>query len=633
MKSLKQLLNTKAPPFSRLLDIAIVLSIVPHLFVVNFFMILYLLVALAFLFKKDSSDFDKYILMIVGLVLIGVAFFNDYNFADFSRMQFFVSLVSALLIYAVTLQRLTREINIYLKVSPVLLMLLSFFFFSSVSMLLYSIFTLFVFFLLAIWHKMDVELIEAIKKTAQLFILSLPAVVILFLVFPRISFVKTDFGFKSDIYKTSGYDGNMSVSSNEIRLSQKVVMEVSFKDANISENQLYFRGSTLYKQDGLNWKNLSKYRANDILVNKSNIVEYDITIHPHGKNWIYALDMPIKEAKKTELQSDYTLRSTKSIYERKRYRLHSALSYKLYSSVLSDALEVDVQRSEKTYKALANIKKLDVSSAQKALLLEKFFKDQNLSYTLKPKGTDLDDFTDSFLFESKNGYCVHFASAFAKSARMLDIPSRIVTGFKATKSNMTENYLLVKAADAHAWVELYFKERGWVRFDPTSTASQYLNDIENTQSRLKIQNTFFQRANLYFMHTKYIIDSWILDYNRLKQMSILNDLLNDTLYLIKFILSILGLIFLSFIVYTAIKRSDSKDELMQEMGKLLKFLKKQNIVKKDSESMEMFLLRAESSLGISLKKISDLYHNLKYAKNSDLLNLKELRDEIGKMLL
>jgi len=624
MKSLKQLLNIKAPSSSRLLDIAIILSIIPHLFVMKSFMILYMLIALIFILKKEKSDRDKYILMAIGFILIAVTFFNDYNFSSFSRIQFFVSLVSSLLIYAITLQKLTQEINIYLKISPALLMLLSFFFFESISMLVYSIFVLFVFVLLTVWSRMDAKLIDVLKLTSQLFVLSLPAVVILFLVFPRISFEKADFGFKADSYSSSGYEGKMVVSSKEIRLSNKPVMEVLFKDANISENNLYFRASTLYTQDGLEWKRGLRSKKADNLVEKKNIINYDITLYPHGDKWIYSLDMPTYALKKTKLNDDYTLTSEKPIYEKKRYKLQSALSYKLYSKDLSNALEVDIQKSKRTYKALKGLKALHVKDATKAMLLLKFFKDQNLSYTLKPKGTNLEDFTDSFLFESKNGYCVHFASAFAQSARMLGIASRVVTGFKSGKENMIQNYLLVKRSDAHAWVELYLGDDGWVRFDPTTTASQNLDILQNTQNQAASQNTVFERINLNFMYVKYIIDSWILDYNRLKQMAILDKLLNDTLYLLKFIFSILALILVTFLIYINIKSPECKDELMCEMNKLLKILKGYNVVKNDNETMEVFLKEAEIKLNIPLLEISEIYHTLKYAKSDKPLELKRL---------
>lgn len=630
MKFFRQFLNTKAPSPSTLLDVALVLSVIPHLFVMTFYMLLYICIALIFIFKKKKYKADKYILMFIGAVLISITFFDSYNLSNFSRIQFFVSLVSALLIYAVTLQKTTQELNKYLKISPALLMLLSFFFFDTITMLIYSIFTLFVFVTLYIWDKMGSRLIEAVKFTSRLFIISLPLVVLLFLVFPRISIQKADFGFRSDSYTSSGYDGKMSVSSKEIRLSNKVVMELFFNDANISDEKLYLRGSTLYKQDKLEWKKLSTELAHDTLVKKENIVEYEITIYPHANKWIYSLDMPTQAIKNSKLNYDYTLSSDKPIYEKKKFKLHSALSYRLYSKNFSEALEVDLKKNEKTSQALKYIKKQNIPKPKKAELLLNFFKDQKLSYTLKPTGIDLEDFTDSFLFQSKNGYCIHFASAFANSARILDIPSRVVTGFKANKENMIKNYLLVKEADAHAWVELYFDAYGWVRFDPTATAFKKSNALQNIQNQ---QNSkIFQKINHYFMYTKYIINNWVLDYNRVKQLAILDKLLSDTLYLLKFVLSFVFLVFLVFIGFISIKNSRSEDELMLEMQKLLKILKKHRLVKEDNENMQMFLQRSQKEVNISLEKINNIYHSLKYKRSDNAVTLTGLKKEIKGVL-
>lgn len=633
MKFLKQLLDTKAPPSDRLLDIALILSIIPHLFVMKFFMLLYLFIALLFLLKRSKTERDSTILMIIGLILIAVSFFNNYNFSDFSKMQFFVSLVSSLLIYAVTLQKMTKESNIYLKISPALLLLLSFFFFNSITMLIYTIFTLFVFTLLNIWSRMEVKLIEVVKITSQLFVLSLPIVVILFLVFPRISFEKAEFGFRADSYSLSGYDGEMIVSDKEVKASNRIVMELYFKDANITDDNLYFRGTTLNKQDGLEWKKRVNRSAPSKLEEVKNILEYDVTLYPHANDWIYALDMPIAAIRKSKLNSDYTITSKKLLYEIKRYRLSSALSYKLTSEYSPNNLEVDILKSKKTYSALKSIKALSISKPKKAQHLLKFFRDQNLSYSSKPKALNLEDFTDSFLFESKNGYCVHFASAFATSARMLDIPSRVVTGFKSSQQNMIGNYLIVRSLDAHAWVELYFDTQGWVRFEPTATASQNLDDIHNIQNQLNQKNTLLQKANLYFMYTKYIISSYILEYNRIKQLEILENLLSDTLYLLKFVLAFIALSALSFLIYLNLKNSVCIDKSMCEMQKLLKVLKKYDLEKKESETMQLFLQRAERKLNISLSAISESYHHLKYAQNDDEFNLNQLKLSIKKVLL
>ncbi|SFV58942.1 FIG001454: Transglutaminase-like enzymes, putative cysteine proteases [hydrothermal vent metagenome] len=625
MKYLQKLLHTKAPSNNQLLDIAIVLSIIPHLFVMKFFMLLYIVIALFFLLKKRRKTSDKYLLMIIGLALIFVSFFSNYNFSDFSRMQFFVSLVSSLLIYAVSLQKLTQEVNFYLKVSPAMLMILSFFFFNSITMLVYSTFSIFLFTLLYIWSRMDVALIEVLKFTSRIFIVSLPLVALLFMVFPRISIQKADFGFRADEYAVSGYDGKMKVGDREIHLSNRIIMEVLFENENISDEQLYFRGTTLSVLDGLEWKQEALNKQRDLLLQPKDIINYAITIYPHAKKWIYALEMPMQVPNKATLLYDYTISSDKPLYEMKKYQLSAALSYKLHSQNLSNKLLVDKEKSEQTYKALTKIKESNIVPQEKAQALLNFFLKQKLVYTLKPIGTDLSDFTDSFLFESKNGYCIHFASVFASSARMLGIPSRVVTGFKADKTSMIKNYLIVRALDAHAWVELYFDKEGWVRFDPTNTATKNLSIGAQVTNNTMLGSSTLGKMNQYYMYTKYIISNWILDYNRTKQMAILHKMLNDTIYLLKVIFSFLVLVIVSTLLYFTIKRSSSEDKVLCEMQKLFKFLNKYGLTKATSQTMESFLQEAQKELNISFIELNEIYNGLKYKKEyhkSDLLKLK-----------
>lgn len=629
MPSLHNLLYSKRPEVKTLLDIALVLSVLPHLFVMKFFMIIYLLMALVFIVKKQKYSITPYVFMLIGIVLIAINFFDDYNFSDLSKMSFFISLISALLLYVVTLQKLTGVINIYLKISPILLMLLSFFFFDSISMLLYSISVFFIFIMMYIWSRMDALLIDVLKKTSQLFLLSMPSVIIMFLVFPRISFDTAEFGFRGETYTTSGYDGTMEVSSNEIRLTDKIIMEVSFEDENISDDSLYFRGSILSEQIGLEWREPITFKPKDNLERRSRFSSYDVTLYPHADRWIYSLDLPLLTPSKAKRRGDFVLRSYKNIYEKKRYELKSALSYKLTTPNTQHYLNIDKTQYPKTENYLKDT--ANKTDEEKIKELVSLFQDQNLSYTLKPQKIDKKNFTDSFLFEGKNGYCVHFASAFASSARLIGIPSRVITGFKPSKENMMNNYLVVKARDAHAWVELYTKESGWVRFDPTSYASQILGNETNTQ-QLQEKNTFFSTLNLYYMYMKYTIENWILDYNRLKQLEILDTLINDFIFLMKFLLVLLGSFVLFFLLYLNIKKSKPKSSIDLEMKILLKVLKNKNIIKKEDESMQAFLQRVEMQLGISLKNVDKYYHLLKYSKNKKVDEQKMLKEEISKVL-
>jgi transglutaminase-like putative cysteine protease len=88
-------------------------------------------------------------------------------------------------------------------------------------------------------------------------------------------------------------------------------------------------------------------------------------------------------------------------------------------------------------------------------------------YTLQLPRTAVKDPIANFLFERKQGHCEYFASSMAVMLRTLGIPSRVVNGFRSDEFNdLTGNYV-VRAKDAHSWVEAYFPDYGWETFDPT----------------------------------------------------------------------------------------------------------------------------------------------------------------------
>lgn len=74
---------------------------------------------------------------------------------------------------------------------------------------------------------------------------------------------------------------------------------------------------------------------------------------------------------------------------------------------------------------------------------------------------------EEFLFDRKTGYCEHYATAMVVMLRSIGIPARLVTGFLPTDWNVFGNYFTVRQQDAHAWVEVFFPQSGWVIFDPT----------------------------------------------------------------------------------------------------------------------------------------------------------------------
>ena len=114
MKFLNFLHSTKRLEQQSLLDIALVLSLLPHLFILKVPMLVYLLVSLAFIIKRRDSKLVIISFFILGIIAIGLSFFAEYNFSNFSRLLVFITLLISLLTYAVVLQRLTQTINFYL---------------------------------------------------------------------------------------------------------------------------------------------------------------------------------------------------------------------------------------------------------------------------------------------------------------------------------------------------------------------------------------------------------------------------------------------------------------------------------------------------------------------------------------
>ena len=92
-------------------------------------------------------------------------------------------------------------------------------------------------------------------------------------------------------------------------------------------------------------------------------------------------------------------------------------------------------------------------------------------YTLQLPAIPPKDPIANFLFERKQGHCEYFATSMAVMLRTLGIPSRIVNGFRGGEYNDVTGSYIVRAKDAHSWVEAYFPGYGWYTFDPTPASS------------------------------------------------------------------------------------------------------------------------------------------------------------------
>jgi len=638
MRFLRRWLATETPNASRLLDAALIAALLPHLAMMKLPMLLYGVLVLALLLRgRQLSGVRVLPVAFLGAVAIAASFLGAFNFVGLSELSTFVQLVSSLLLFAVSLQRLGGTVNFYLTISPVLLLALSYFFYNSVFMLAYSVAALYVFVLLLLWARMRASLGEALRSASMLFAASLPVVALLFMVFPRISFEKKGFGFKESAAIRTGHDGLMHIGSDALLVpSKRVALEVWFETGMPAVQQLYFRGSVLYSDRGDVWVPLTYRRDARVLGRRSSAggVDYRMTLYPHKKKWLYLLDYPLSLSRQANYSRDLIATWDTPVEEVFRYEATSQLapgtSVAVEPHVMEAALQVQRGRDPQAEAVASRIRAEHPDAAARVAALSQWFGGQGLSYTLRPAIPDMEHPVDAFLFGSKSGYCVHFAAAYATMARMAGVPSRVVTGFKGDASKIIENYLVVREEDAHAWVEVYEEGWGWRRIDPTLFASGIApTDTVTRQQLLKSEQSFWQRlserVSLQVLYVKYVINKWILYYDRSRQAALLREFLNNTLFALKLAGSFALLFGAGIAAFVLLRREGCGDAVLCAMKPLLATLAKAGIVKARGEDMQAFLRRAGNEARTDFTKIDTLYQRLRYGGGEEEASLQRLR--------
>jgi len=628
----------------RALDLAYLVVLPPILLLLKAPMLLFtLFVGILLLTGKKGTPSTLSLTALLGIAAVFFSLYGAFNFAGLSRLKLFVELMVYLLLLAVALQRLTREINFYLIVSPMLLLALSLFFFDSVWMLGYVVFEIFILLWIILAYRMRASAAESLRMTGMLFGLSLPWVVLLFLFFPRISFEHASYGFRGDELRRTGHDGRMYLDNHALLVpSERIVMEVGFGRTVPDDSQLYFRGSVLYLDRGTRWEPLPEKtpRAfqparrpslppSDTL---SEFVAYKVSLYPTGKRWFYLLDLPVESPEGTLIDADFQTTLDKPIDEPQHYEAGSALRYRYGSgttqAVLRIASEADPAVNPKSAAVARQIRRHFPRADERLAAARNFFRDRNLTYTLRPEPLDLNRTADSFLFDRRKGYCVHFAAAFTTFARLCGLPARIVTGYRADRANSVKNYLAVKERDAHAWTEVYIGKH-WQRIDPTRTAKF----IDEESLRLLrhhgiLGDSRLTKINLYLLYLKYRVETWILNYSHFRQMQLLERLGQHPGFALKFAGAFLLLILVSIVTVVRLRRPPCPDESVCLIKPLLKRLEKRGFVRREGETLHRFLRRCRETCrnAEELDAVDTLYHRIRYGGERELL--PDLRREI-----
>ena len=324
-----------------------------------------------------------------------------------------------------------------------------------------------------------------LAATARMLVQGIPLAALLFVVFPRLA--GPLWGAPADAGAHSGLSDRMAPGAiSELSLSDTVAFRVDFNGPPPPPAQRYWRGPVLSRFDGFEWSMLPWVGRGALAPLGARAIEYTVTLEPHNRSWLFALEHPRSLPRPAEddpfissgpvgdiavLTYDHQLLATAPVTQAIRYTQRSTLADSFAArgdTGRRDNLQLP-RRNPRTIEFARELKSRAVSDRAYIAAVLDWFRKGSFIYTLAPPLLE-GDTVDAFLFDTRRGFCEHYAGAFVVLLRAAGIPARVVTGYQGGEINPNGGYMIVRDSDAHAWAEALI-DGTWQRFDPTAAVA------------------------------------------------------------------------------------------------------------------------------------------------------------------
>ena len=516
------------------------------------------------IYKKTITDS-----IINGCALAGIALLMGFVGIK-NSVAFFVSmmlLASILKIYQAKTDRQTLQVFVLNFFTIPCLFIFSQTFFSAllVFLLIGSNLTL----MLIYQYEFSPE--EAVKNAFSKLAITIPVSVMLVLFIPKLPAFWQLPGPNSA--KTGLSENVDPFEISKLSESNELVFRAIFPKERNVEGPFYWRALIHDEFDGTRWNMSSlqsvsaNYRASD------NVHSYTIIAEPSHLKWLYALD-------KMTTEQDLVTTNVFGLPYRKR-PVSSAFEYKVYNVV--DTQDSSITRwqyrqniqlpNDLNPQAKALAEQFDNQTndtAEFIALLRNYILEHGFKYTLNPPVSQSSNKIDEFLFNNKAGFCGHYASTVAMMMRSVGIPARLVSGYLGGELNTENNYYSIYQYDAHAWVEYYVPNQGWLELDPTAWVSpERLNGSLSQHSQLSkelksnIGMTLMGLSDVALVNWlrlqleafDYQWTRWVLNFDDQKQDDFLKNIFGEKAKMLSGVAVIIGLSLLFALVYWVLQRN------------------------------------------------------------------------------
>ena len=312
----------------------------------------------------------------------------------------------------------------------------------------------------------------------RLLALAVPIGLAFFVLFPRLATPLWGIP-ETTLDSKSGLSDSMSPGSiQQLFMDDSPAFRVTFEGEVPPPGERYWRGPVFWQFDGQTWRDSFYSRnlvASETPGETGALYRYSVQMEPNERKWLFALDYPVVSPSESRVTVDFQIIRRDPVLQLLQYDMASNPDFldspeKLPQELRLQALDLPEDINPQTREMVESWRREGLDDLAMADRAYRYFSQDPFRYTLNPPLLSRDS-VDDFLFQTRAGFCEHYASAFAVMMRMAGIPARIVTGYMGGFYNDLGEYMLVRQSDAHAWAEVWLEGQGWTRVDPTAAVS------------------------------------------------------------------------------------------------------------------------------------------------------------------
>ena len=493
-----------------------------------------------------------------------------------------------------------------------------------------------------------------LRLAAVMMLQAVPLMVVLFVLVPRIEPL---WSLERDEPRAeTGVSDEVSPGDiGELSESDALAFRVRFQGDPPPNRERYWRGLTLSRFDGRTWSRAGpldveagehawfpgepppQWLRQLEAAREGEVLSYQIVLEPTARSWLFALSVPFSDHgdRQVGMARDMTLVPRNEVNQRMGYSVRSYPGAARAMPLGERERRLNLHLPEDSNpRAREDARQLREQAGSDDAFIEQVlrrFHEQEFYYTLRPARLG-DHSVDEFLYSTREGFCEHYASAFAFLMRAADIPARLVVGYQGGEMNPVGNHLRVTQAEAHAWVEVWREEEGWTRVDPTAAVAPErielgLDDALGDagpgaagagMGRWRDLPGLRSVANL-ADYVQFAWQQWVIGYDQQSQLELFQQWFGDmSPRRVALVMAVAaGVIVLPLALWILLRRRmPAAGPLEKEYQRLVRWLRRRGVVPRPGETPRQLVERAARSLPTrarELRRWGKLFERLAYA--------------------